>query len=598
MPGLDNVDLHLVQSVDDANQLLTWLGERHEGEVAADSETTGLVIEEDRVRLAQIGDSRVGWAVPWERWGGVFEEAIKKYDGRLIAHNSTYDLAMLDGEGLRIDRGRVEDTMMAAHVLDPIQSVALKPLAARFVDKRAAHLQGELANTDWTWATVPIDYQPYWTYGALDPVLTSQLHGVLQPRLDSEGCRRAYELEVRASFVVERMERNGVPIDVEYATAKRAEFEERAERLAARCQADYGVRPSQNAAVAERLIADGLPLTQTTKTGAIQLDKEVLGDYVGHPLVDLVLEHRRLTKLSSTYLRHFDRERLHPSINSVGAREGKGRGVRTGRMSMNDPTFHNLPRKADASAEAIEVRNCVTAREGHTLLMVDFDQIEARVIAHILARLGDPGLVEAFNAPDDFFTTIARRIFEDDSLQKSDERRQRTKNFFYANGYGAQDPKLAATAGISMEQLHRVKHVLYPGIGAFGAYVQQVALQRSLEAGYPYVTSFLTGRRFRPEQGAGLYVLTNYLVQGVAAELFKLKLIELDNVGLGHLMILPIHDEVILEVPDEDLRDVARTVVTTMNDTTTMLAPITAGASTGRRWGQKTDYNPFNEEAA
>jgi len=598
--SLDEVVLHLVQSVDDAQRLMQWLGERHAGEVAFDTETSGLSPEKDHVRLAQLGDSRTGWAIPWERWGGVFEEAVKKYDGQLVAHNSSYDLAMLDGEGLRLGRSRIEDTMLAAHVLDPISSVALKSLATRLVDPRAAVLQNELQNTDWTWGTVPVDYEPYWTYGAMDPVLTSQLHDVLQPQLDALKCRPAYQLELAASFVVERMERNGVPVDVEYAEHKRAEFEQRAEALVKECRERWGCAPGQKAKVVEALQRDGIgfgaegDLWPATRSGReFALDKAVLDACGDHPLAVLVLQHRRLTKLSSTYLRHFNVERLHPSINLVGAREGKGYGVRTGRMSMNDPNLQNLPRKADASPEAIEVRNCVRAREGYTLLFCDFDQIEQRFVAHLVNALGDPGLVEAFTSgTGDFFTEMARRVHEDPTIQKEDERRQKTKNFAYAQVYGAQDPKLAVTAGISMEQLQRVKNVIYPGIGKFTAHVEQVALRRLASDGYPYVTSFLTGRRFRPEEGAGLYVLTNYLIQGMAAELFKRKLIELDNAGLGHLMILPVHDEVILEVPTEDVPDVAQTVAEVMNDRTTLAVPITAGISVGERWGQKKDYNP------
>lgn len=600
MTGLDGVKLELIDSIDKALELKRWLGERHEGEVGVDTETTGLQPEVDHVRLAQVGDSRRGWAVPWERWGGVFEEVVTAYeDGPLILHNATYDLAMLDGEGYHLPRHRVEDTMLAAHVLDPISSVALKNLATRLVDPRASFLQGELNNTDWTWETVPIDYEPYWTYGAMDPVLTSQLHGVLQPRLDEERCRRAYDVELAASFVVERMERNGVPIDVEYAATKRTEFEERAAVLARECKERWGCTPGQKAQVVAALQADGIgfgedgDLWPATRSGQeFALDKAVLAACGDHPLAALVLQHRRLTKLSSTYLRHFDAERLHPSINSVGAREGKGYGVRTGRMSMNNPTLHNLPRKADASAEAIEVRNCVRAREGYTLVFCDFDQIEQRFVAHLVNALGDPGLVEAFQSPDDFFTAMARKVHEDPTIQKDDERRQKTKNFAYAQVYGAQDPKLAVTAGISMAQLERVKNVIYPGIGRFTSHVQQVALQRLARDGYPYVTSFLTGRRFRPEEGAGLYVLTNYLIQGMAAELFKLKLCELDAAGLGHLMILPVHDEVILEVPTEDVPDVAATLTSVMNDTSMLAVPITASVSVGERWGQKKDYNP------
>jgi DNA polymerase-1 len=257
--------------------------------------------------------------------------------------------------------------------------------------------------------------------------------------------------------------------------------------------------------------------------------------------------------------------------------------------------FQNLPRKADASPEAIEVRNCIRAREGYTLVFCDFDQIEVRLLGHLTNRLGYPEIVNAFLSPEDFFVVVARDVYQEPDFQKSDLRRTTVKNFVYGGNYGAGVDKLSQTAGITYEQAMVVDEGLkraYPGIKALHREVEQQALRRLTEEGVAYVKSPFTGRRHPLGRGEATYVLVNYLIQGTAAELFKLKLLELDNAGLGPYMILPIHDEVILEVPTEDVPDVVSTLKSVMNDDQLLAVPITAGVSVGERWGQKRDYDP------
>src|SRR6185369_10480365 len=155
----------------------------------------------------------------------------------------------------------------------------------------------------------------------------------------------------------------------------------------------------------------GYEFSKATKSGAVSLDKDVLG-HIDHPLAQAVLRRRQYQKMASTYLKFYLEHTqsdgcVHPSINTLG--------TRTGRCSMDHPNLQNLPRKNEHNPAATVVRNCVRARPGHTLLMADFDQIEMRGLA-IMSR--DPGLVAAFRAPEDFFVTVARNIFSDPSLVK------------------------------------------------------------------------------------------------------------------------------------------------------------------------------------
>jgi DNA polymerase-1 len=591
--SLADVQLHLVNDLETANDMMRWLGERHYGEIAFDTETSGLDTVRDHVRLCQIGDAMHGWAIPWVQWGGVFLEALKKYkDGPFIAHNLMYDVAMIRHTcGYQMPQDRCHDTMLMARVLAPTYSAGLKQVAARLVDPAAGGLQDQLGNSlnkGWTWATVPLDYEPYWTYAALDTVLTSRVDMVLRPQLEQLGVTRSYELELAASWVCERMQMNGIMVDRQYAMARLHEFRTHAQALSDWCKEWYGVRPSANADVAQRLMADGIMLPKETESGAVALDKEVLGP-IDHPLAQAVLEHRKYSKRASAYIRHFveltsdEDPRLRPRINSCEAR--------TGRMSMDTPSLHNLPRRDESDASAIAVRNCFIAPPENVLLMIDYDQIELRFLAHLS---GDEGLKLAFRNADqvDFFTAAARSMFNEPEMPKKDHRRQTTKNAFYAKGYGAGATKFAATAGLSPQDgqaVYDAIDVSFPGVSNLGRMVTAKAMQRLQTEGVAYAKSPLTGRR-HPADDDRMYTLVNYLVQGAAAELLKMKLIELDNAGFGPYMCLPIHDEVVFDVPRDQVNEFAKAACEVMADANLLTVPITVGPSIGDRWGEKQDY--------
>jgi DNA polymerase-1 len=593
--SLDNVSLHLVDSVDEAGKFMTWLGERRPNDViGADIETTGLDKVNDHVRLVQFGDENTGWAIPWEDWGGVVRETVKKYDGWYTGHNFvSFDWTFLDRVGVRVPRNRLHDTRPMAHILEPTMSTALKTLASRYVDSRAAAMQDELDNAigakgGWTWATVPIDFGPYWTYGALDPVISVRLFNHHKEALERDGSWKAYETELAVSWVIRQMEINGAHVDRAYAAEYLKKYEVYCEQVAQWVKSTYSVSPGSNAAVIEVLQSEGFQFAKRTKGGAASLDADVLAS-IDHPLAEAVLSRRRLQKISSTYLSHIVDEAdaddlMHPSINPLGAR--------TSRMSMSKPNLQNLPRTSESNPAATTVRNCYTTRYGGgtgKMVFCDFDQIEMRGLAHMSQ---DPGLRGAFLMPDDFFIVLARSVFNDPSISsKKDPRRQVVKNVGYGKIYGAGITKLALTARISEEQAAAAMHAFdasFPGVRAFQNRVQRTALERKASEGVGYVRSPLTQRRHPSDDGKE-YALVNYLVQGLAAEMFKMKLVELDNAGLGERMILAVHDEVILDVPNEEYSDVITTLKDVMNDDKLLSVPVTAGLAYGERWGSKTD---------
>lgn len=597
--SLEDVTLHLVDSIDEAMNFKRWVGERrpYAGDVKVlglDTETSGLNQRTDVLRLVQIGDGQTGWAIPWEEWGGVAREIITQWDHKWVLHNAPFDRAFMERSKISIPTNRIYDTRPMFHILDPTYSTALKNLAARYVDRRAKAMQDDLDDAigkrgGWTWATVPIHFAKYWQYGALDPVLTYRLFEEVWPRIQTDGSMKAYELESSVQWVTQQMSRNGAHVDREFAREHTLKFMKYCEQVQDWVQYRYGVSAGSDVALIEVLQREGVVLTKYTKSGTrLSLDAEVLEE-IDHPLAQAVLQRRRLQKIASTYLNHIVNEAdaddlIHPDINPLGAR--------TSRMSMANPNLQNLPRVSETNAAAKTVRDCYTTRYGEDGVMVfcDFDQIEMRGLAHMS---GDEGMRDAFLSPGDFFVNLARQVFRDDTIEKKDPRRQVTKNVGYGKIYGAGIRKLAITARISEEQAAAAMHAFdtsFPGVRAFQNRVQRTALERKSSEGVGYVRSPLTHRRHPSDDGKE-YALVNYLVQGLAAEMFKMKILELDAAGLGEFMVLPVHDEIILDVPRDNLSSVVEVLKKVMNDDQLLSIPLTAGIAVGDRWGSKRDLD-------
>lgn len=609
MTGLRDVKLHLIESIDDVLRYKEWLGQRRPRHaLAVDTETTGLMVGSDIVRLVQVGDGEHGWAMPWtnERglqgrfiggWAGLFADTMSIWDGDIYMHNAKFDYGMLAHMGVRVSRRRVKDTRLMAHCVAPNMSTALKNVAKRTIDASSSQAQEILERSlstgnnegGWTWGTIPIDYQDYWTYAALDPVLTYRVADYLLDIVEVD-CPVAFELENDVQWVIERMERYGARIDVDLAKTKYASFMQYVNDVEKWVWEHYQVKPGSNAAIVRILQEMGYEFTKETASGAVALDKEVLGG-IDHPLAVNVLARRQVQKLASTYLRHFiddvdENDRLHPSINTVGAR--------TSRMSMSDPNLQNLPRHSEGDKAANAVRECVIASEGHTLLMCDFDQVEMRGLAHMAQ---EESMIAAFkDTSRDFFVSLAQLVYGDATIVKSSPLRQIVKNAGYATIYGAGVEKFAKTAGIPLEQAYKVRarwDELFPKVAKFQRDVIETATRRRIDEGAPYVRCPITGRRQVSDAGKE-YSLVNFLIQGASAAIFKQKLLQLASAGLDEWMVVPVHDEIILDVPNEHVPDVIRTLEAVMNDDTILSVPLTASVSHGQSWGAKTS-DPFDE---
>lgn len=590
------LQLRLVNSVADAEELMRWLGERRPV-LGVDTETEGLDYWRDGLRMVQIGDINYGWAIPYPEWGGVAKEAIHRYDGPMVMHNAKFDIHFMERAGFKLDRTRIHDTRILAHLLDNDDLTGLKYLSSKYVDQNADYLESQLnsAMTDgkWGWSTIPREHPAYWQYAALDPVITSALFELTEADV-AESFRGAYDIELTAQQVLVDMERRGIKVDVKYAQELMLRMWDNCDHLADRGEKEYGISLGSNMQLSEKLLALGAPLTKRTRSGAFSVDEEVLEELtttISRPeaqlLATMVLQHRHLTKISNTYLKNFidlaDSDGyLHPSLNLLGAR--------TGRMSVSRPSLQNLERTSD-------VRNAFIPTEGNSLLLVDYDQIEMRLFAHYS---GSEELITAFSPGGDVdgFTQMTREIFNDPTIAKSDPRRQTTKNAGYAKIYGAGAAKFAVTAGVDFDAAQSFMARMdsrYPEIDQFIRKVEAAARKRIAHEGIGYVTAGYGNRRLVLHDDSKLYKLVNYLIQGTAAQVLKDRIVALDIAGLGDYLVLPVHDELVFDVPKEEVEEYTRAVQKVMNVNDEFKVPLTTEAKVVNRWGEAYPVGKYME---
>lgn len=563
MSGLDDVELILVDSSEKAYKLIEWVKTREKDQVIGfDTETHGLDIyaPHAKLRMVQIGDEKTGWAIPWERWGGVAIEALDAWQGRFTAHNLPFDYKVMKVlAGYTLPWDRFDDTFIMAQIDTPGGQAALKVLTDKHIDPRASQGQENLKlafkNNGWTWATVPIDYPDYWIYSALDPVLAVLLHKHFEyiPKKFS----KVYDMEYAVRKVCTEMEHTGMRIDLDYVTSKNNELTDKIEKAKEWAVENWGINVASGPQLVTLFSGLGANFSMYTPSGAPSVNKEQL-DIFEHDederiasTAKFVLDIRKTEKINSSYFENFlkmnDDSVLHPQIKTLGAR--------TGRMSVTDPALQTLP-----SGDQLVRGAFISRNEGETLISCDYSQMELRLLAHYSE---DPALIEAFRKADeeengDFFNEIGKGIYRNDSFDRHAPEYKKPgkaiKTLMYGLIYGASVRKLSEQAKIPLDEMEVAYNGLiesFPGIKGFMDKTIATGEQRLISEGVGY--ALLDSGRVLPADRDKMYTLTNYMLQGTGAELTKTALLRLDAAGLGTYLQMPIHDEVIFSIPDEEV---------------------------------------------
>lgn len=489
-------------------------------------------------------------------------------------------------------RGYVHDTMLQSYVLEVHKPHGLASLAERHLGRSGIDYEtiaGKGAHQI-PFPQVPIEKAA--EYSCEDADQTMDVHLALWPRLEREPQLAAvYDLEIRTSEVLYRVERHGVLIDGPTLARQSAELGQRIMQLEQEAYELAGQpfnlgSPKQIGEVFFNKL--GLPVTKKTASGAPSTDEEVLEKLAeDYPLPAKVLEHRSLSKLKGTYTDKLG-QLAHPRTGRVHTRYAQAVAV-TGRLSSNEPNLQNIPVK---TAEGRRVREAFIAPPGHVIASADYSQIELRIMAHLSE---DPALLRAFTEGLDVHTATAAEVFGVPLDGVSSEQRRFAKVINFGLIYGMSAFGLARNLGIenSAAKSYIERYFQrYPGVKNYMDETRLSAKSRG------YVETVLGRRLYLPEinspngprRGGAERAAINAPMQGTAADLVKLSMIEvqkaLDAEGRGTKMIMQVHDELVFEVPDAEVDWVRSEVPRLMAGVAQLRVPLVAEVGVGPNWEQ------------
>jgi DNA polymerase-1 len=509
---------------------------------------------------------------------------------RKAAQNAKYDVLALRRAGVTL-RGLDFDTMVASYVLDPgRRSHGLDVLALEFLDYRMTSFEdlcGKGKNA------IPFDQCPINAardYSCEDADMTLQLRLLFEPQLESHALTKLFrEIEMPLVDVLAEMEWTGVSIDTAWFASLKARFRREREQVEQEIHQEAGVEFNINSNPQLRHILFEklqLPVLKKTATGP-STDASVLQELAdqGHTLPALLMEYRELAKLESTYLDalpalvHPETHRIHTSFNQTVAT--------TGRLSSSDPNLQNIPIRRELGRD---IRRGFIPRPGWRFLAADYSQIELRLLAHLS---GDPAFVSAFRAGGDIHRQTASIIFDVPVEEVTSEMRARAKTINFATIYGQGPHALSRQLRIEHAEARRFIDEYFQRFRGIRAYLDSmVAFARE----HGYVQTIFGRRRYIPElrdrnfnvRQFGERTATNSPIQGSAADLIKIAMIRIHDAlvqrGARSHMILQVHDELVFEVPPEELDDVTQLVRHEMENAARLSVPLVVDLGVGDNW--------------
>jgi DNA polymerase-1 len=511
-----------------------------------------------------------------------------------IGHNLKYDFVVLARNGLRASPLNF-DTMIAEWLVDPnSRNLGLKNLAWVRLDAKMTEIEELIGKgkNQVTMAEVPI--QEAADYAAADAETTLRLLPLLKDDLDRCQVTSLFtEVEMPLVEVLADMEMTGISLDRDFLATMSVDLSERLQAIESQIFEAVGTRFNLNSpqqlsdALFNQLKLTPPGRTQRTSTGFYSTSAEVLESLRGsHPAVDWILEYREISKLKSTYVDALPMQinprtgRVHTSYNQTGSV--------TGRIASSNPNLQNIPIRTELGRQ---VRKAFVAQPGHELVSIDYSQIELRVVAHMSQ---DEAMIAAFQAGQDIHATTAAAVYGIPLDQVSKTQRNRAKGVNFGLIYGISPYGLTRYINVTLAEAEDFVKAYFEKFPGVKSYLDGMRIQA---AQVGYVETLLGRRRYFP----GLKNQTNpnirnreereainAPVQGTAADIMKIAMLRvpqaLAQAGLSGKMLLQVHDELVLEVPAEEVRETAALVGQVMQQAYPMTVPLQTEARSGINW--------------
>ena len=594
-------DYRIIDTDSDLDGLVGRL--KKAGSFAFDTETTGL----DPMSAQLVGISlstapgeayyipvgHVGWGqvtqLPLELVVSKLKPLMADEKLAKTAHNAKYDITVLAEHGIEVKK-LTFDTMIAAYLLGE-KSLSLKALAFGRLGIEMTPINELIGSGAKQISMSQVEISRAADYACADADITGQLARLLEPELHQQGLWPLFaQVELPLVPVLISMERNGIALNKELLRQMSHRLGDKLLKLEAAIYNSVGHRfninsPQQLGPVLFEELK--LPPAGKTKSG-YATSASVLEELRGaHPVIELILDYRQLAKLKSTYIDALSglfnpkTGRLHTSFNQTR--------TATGRLSSSEPNLQNIPVRGELGKE---IRQAFIAPDGFRLLAADYSQIDLRVLAH-LSR--DPGLVSAFKQDEDIHAATAVRLFGAEATRVTPEMRRLAKTVNFGVIYGMSGYGLEQATELTREEANQFISSYfekYPGVKCF----LEATKKQARKLGY--VQTMLGRRRYLPEinspnrqiREAAERMAINMPVQGTSADIIKVAMVrlyrELDKCRLRSQLLLQVHDELIFEVPDEELAQMLKVVPQIMATAVEFSVPLKVDIKTGGNWGQ------------
>lgn len=581
---------------------------KHSKLFAVDTETTGLNPQiSNCVGISVCVKEGVAYYIPFghkdvqqlsqqevvEALKPIFEnDTIKK-----VFHSAKFDLEVLSTLGIEV-HGMIFDTLIAANlVTKDWQRVGLKYLSELYFNEPMLTFEEVVKDNKYKdFSYVPLELAT--KYAAADAHQTLRLKPILEKQLKEEKLLSLFEnIELPLMPVLYEMEKEGIYIDTDFLQELNIKVSRDLLALETEiCQLAgiaYGEINLNSPKQVEQILFGKLQLPTQKKSakGSYSTDQEVLQILsVLHPVPKLLMKFRELAKLKSTYIDALPEYinphtlRIHTNFNQTS--------VATGRLASSDPNLQNIP--TDSTGYGIEIRAAFKPKEGHLFLSADYSQIELRVLAYLSS---DENLTNAFLSGHDIHAETAARLFDMPLDKVTSEQRQIGKRINFSVLYGMTPFGLSQDMGISFKD---AKHYIekyfeqYPGVSAW---MEKVIIDTKHHG---YVETLWGRRRYVPaiyEKNRSLYeearrVAINTVAQGTASEIMKQGMITLSRAfkqeNLGAKMILQIHDELLICVPQDEIEKTEKLVKNILENVVTWNVPLEVKTRIGKNWKEVT----------
>ncbi|MGB7996171.1 MAG: DNA polymerase I [Photobacterium halotolerans] len=511
-----------------------------------------------------------------------------------VGQNLKYDASVLARYGVAMQGIRF-DTMLESYVYNSVVGRHdMDSLSLRYLEHKTISFEDIAGKGKKQLTFNQIDLEQAGPYAAEDADITLRLHNLLIGKLNADPKLKSVleDIEMPLVPVLSRMERTGVLLDASLLTAQSQEIAVRLDEIQAKAYDVAGEEfnlssPKQLQAILFEKM--GLPVVKKTPSGTPSTNEEVLQELaLDYPLPKLLLEHRGLAKLKSTYTDKLPRminpatKRVHTSYHQAVAA--------TGRLSSTDPNLQNIPIRNE---EGRRIRQAFIAPAGYKILAVDYSQIELRIMAHLS---GDKALLDAFRHGKDIHAATAAEILGLPIEEVTSEQRRRAKAINFGLIYGMSAFGLAKQLGMGRNEAQQYMNVYFERYPGVLEYMESTRTQASEQG---YVETLFGRRLYLPDiksrnairRKAAERAAINAPMQGTAADIIKRAMVAVDNWIQTQdservRLLMQVHDELVFEVKESELESVAKSVCELMEAAAELDVPLIADAGSGDNWDQ------------